>query len=66
MTGVQTCALPILTNLAPEIQETLLFLPKNHRGPDPITETLMRPIAAQVDWSLQKQRFRELLNRVQS
>ena len=34
---------------------TRMFLPKNHRGPDPITETSMRPIAAQVDGSLQKQ-----------
>ena len=55
-----------LTNLAPEIQEALLFLPKNHRGPDPITETAVRPIAAQVDWTLQKQLFGKLVNRAQN
>jgi hypothetical protein len=34
-----------LTNLAPEIQETLLFLPKTFQGPDSITERHMRKIA---------------------
>jgi hypothetical protein len=55
-----------LTNLSPEIQETLLFLPKTYRGRDSITEKLIRPIAAQVDWTTQKNLFRELMNRLQS
>ena len=49
-----------LTNLAPEIQETLLFLPKTFQGPDSITERHMRKIAQAVDWSRPKELFREL------
>ena len=55
-----------LTNLSPEIQETLLFLPKTYRGRDSITEKLIRPVAAQVDWTAQQTLFRELMNRLQS
>ena len=50
-----------LTNLAPEIQETLLFLPNTMAGPDPITERRLRHIAQTVDWSRQKELFRELM-----
>lgn len=46
-----------LNNLAPEIQEALLFLPKTQRGPDPITERKLRSIAKQVDWTSQKALF---------
>jgi hypothetical protein len=49
-----------LTNLAPDIQETLLFLPKTMAGPDPITERQLRLIAQTIDWSRQKELFREL------
>jgi hypothetical protein len=50
-----------LMNLAPEIQETLLFQPKTFQGPDPITERQLRRIAQEVDWSSQKQLFRDLV-----
>jgi len=50
-----------LTNLAPEIQETLLFLPKKFEGPDPITERQLRRIAQTVDWNCQKKLFRDLM-----
>lgn len=50
-----------LANLAPDIQETLLFLPKTITGPDPITERQMRRIAQSVDWSRQKKLFRDLM-----
>ncbi len=43
-----------LSLLAPDIQETILFLPRVERGRDPITERQLRPIAAEPDW--QKQR----------
>jgi DNA invertase Pin-like site-specific DNA recombinase len=52
-----------LTNLAPDIQETLLFLPKTMAGPDPITERRLRSIAQIIDWSMQKELFRELMSR---
>lgn len=50
-----------LMNLAPEIQEALLFLPKSMHGRDRITERQLRPIANTVDWNRQKQLFGDLL-----
>ena len=44
-----------LTRLAPDIQETLLFLPPTTNGRNRITEKMMRPIAAEVDWRGQRQ-----------
>jgi len=42
-----------LLNLAPEIQEELLFLPRTIEGRDPVTERQLRGIVAEVDWSRQ-------------
>ncbi|XHR30376.1 MAG: hypothetical protein ACFUZC_07405 [Chthoniobacteraceae bacterium] len=44
-----------LLNLAPEIQETLLFLRKTPGGHDPISEWDLRGLVAEVDWSKQRQ-----------
>ena len=52
-----------LADLAPEIQEALLFLPKTVAGPDHITEKALRPIARSMDWDRQKQQFAELVAR---
>lgn len=49
-----------LTDLAPEIQEQLLFLPKTVLGPDPITEKALRQIARSVDWDWQRKQFQTL------
>jgi DNA invertase Pin-like site-specific DNA recombinase len=46
-----------LTNLAPEIQETLLFLPRTMSGEDAITERQLRPIVQEVDWDAQRKLF---------
>ena len=43
-----------LLNLAPDIQEELLFLPRFERGRDPVTERELRPIAAVADWRKQR------------
>ncbi len=43
-----------LLNLAPDIQEEVLFLPRMIVGRDPITERDLRPIVALVDWSKQR------------
>ena len=48
-------------NLAPDIQEELLFLPRTERGRDPIREHHIRPIAAIPDWRKQRRVWRELL-----
>lgn len=48
-----------LTLLAPDIQETLLFLPRTTRGRDPIAEPQLRAIAALPDWRKQRRMWRE-------
>ena len=49
-----------LTDLAPCIQEELLFLPKTLAGPDRITEKALRQVARSVDWDWQKKQFEQL------
>lgn len=44
--------------LAPDIQEQILFLPATERGRDAITERQLRPIAATLSWSKQRQFWR--------
>ena len=43
-----------LLQLAPDIQEDILFLPRTFRGRDPIREIMVRPIAAEPDWRKQR------------
>jgi hypothetical protein len=43
-----------LLQLAPDIQEALLFLPRTAKGRDPIRERHLRPIAAELDWRTQR------------
>ena len=43
-----------LLNLAPDIQEAILFLPPVTQGQDPIYERQLRPIMAVLDWKKQK------------
>lgn len=43
-----------LLQLAPEIQEAILFLPRTVKGRDPIREIMVRPIAAEPDWRNQR------------
>ena len=50
-----------LLNLAPDIQEELLFLPRTERGRDPIHLRQLQPIAAIPDWKKQRLHWR-LLN----
>jgi DNA invertase Pin-like site-specific DNA recombinase len=61
VTRTRVCQILKLTNLAPTIQEALLFLPKTLNGPDRITENRLRGIASLVDWEAQIQRFRSHL-----
>lgn len=49
-----------MLHLAPDIQEAILFLPLTQAGHDPIHERHLRPMAAQVDWSLQRQQWEKL------
>ena len=43
-----------LTNLAPEIQEAILFLPRVQSGPDTVKEIKVRRIARVMDWGAQR------------
>jgi hypothetical protein len=50
-----------LLQLAPDIQERLLFLTRNGRCRDPIHLARLRPIVAKLDWGKQRRLWRELL-----
>lgn len=43
-----------LLNLAPDIQEKLLFLTPTVHPRDPVTERDLRPITSEPDWSRQR------------
>lgn len=43
-----------LLNLAPDIQEQILFLPPITRGRDVVSEREIRAIAGELDWSRQR------------
>jgi hypothetical protein len=49
-----------LLNLAPDIQEEILFLPRTEKGVDPVGERDLRPIAAVADWRKQRRMWRSL------
>ena len=44
-----------LLQLAPDIQEAILFLPRTVKGRDPIRERHIRPIATELDWRRQRE-----------
>lgn len=49
-----------LLNLASEIQEEILFLPRVEQGRDPITERDLRQIVAVSDWMIQRRMWDRL------
>jgi hypothetical protein len=49
-----------LLNLAPDIQEALLFLPPTEVGRDQIKEWQVRPIVATAHWQGQRRMWRQL------
>ena len=52
-----------LLNLAPDIQEEILFLPRTLNGRDPITERDLRPITAVPHWNRQRKMWRKLVSK---
>ena len=50
-----------LVNLATDIQEALLFLPRTEHGRDPIHLRLLQPIAMAADWKRQRRMWGELV-----
>ena len=49
-----------LLNLAPDIQEEILFLPRTVKGRDRLREKEVRPIAAVPHWSRQRKMWAKL------
>lgn len=49
-----------LLNLAPDIQEEILFLSRSTKGRDPVGERDLRPIAAVVEWRKQRRLWQRL------
>jgi hypothetical protein len=63
VSGARMSQIVALTNLAPTIQEQLLFLPRTVAGVDRIVEKDLRAIAGVVDWQQQMTLFRDLAQR---
>ncbi|HBV66416.1 MAG TPA: hypothetical protein DEF45_25755 [Rhodopirellula sp.] len=53
-----------LTNLAPEIQEAILFLPRVESGPNTFKEIDVRRIARVMDWDVQRGRWESLFGSI--
>ena len=51
-----------LLQLAPDIQEEILFLPPITSGKDPITERDLRQVVAVPDWKKQRRMWNELVS----
>ena len=49
-----------LLNLAPDLQEALLFLPRTEHGRDVIHVRQLQPIASTIDWRKQRRLWAEL------
>jgi hypothetical protein len=49
-----------LLDLAPDLQEQILHLRRTATGRDPITERVLRDIAAEPEWGRQRQRWRKV------
>ncbi|MBL8816526.1 MAG: hypothetical protein JNL58_10890 [Planctomyces sp.] len=50
-----------LLHLAPDIQETILFLPRTIKGDDSIHEKMLRPITAEVSWAKQREMWKSII-----
>jgi hypothetical protein len=51
-----------LRMLAPDIQETILFLPRVESGHDPICLRPLQSIAGELEWSKQRRLWKRLLS----
>ena len=49
-----------LLNLAPDIQEEILFLPRTFTGRDAVTENDLRTIASEAVWENQRRLWKEM------
>jgi len=63
VTRARVCQIMNLVNLAPDIQEALLFLPPTTRGRDRIILADLQPIASMLDWRRQRLLWKHLAPR---
>jgi hypothetical protein len=61
VTRARVCQIMNLLQLAPDLQEALLFPPLTPRGRDPILLADLMPLAATFDWRKQRRLWRQLL-----
>jgi hypothetical protein len=54
-----------LLNLAPDLQEQILFLPRTERGRDIVKETDIRVLAATLNWRKQRRPWAALQRRIE-
>jgi len=54
VTRARVCQILNLVNLAPDIQEALLFLPRTTRGRDRLILADLQPLASTLDWRRQR------------
>ena len=52
-----------LLNLAPDIQEELLYLPEVIQGKATIHERLLRPLTTELDWRVQRRMWGRIRKR---
>lgn len=50
-----------LNHLAPDVQEQLLHLPAAERGRERIHERVLRPVVAEMNWSVQRVMWNEII-----
>jgi hypothetical protein len=55
-----------LLNLAPEIQEEILFWPKIEEGREPVSERALRRLPGVISWSDQLETWNQLRGRLPS
>ena len=60
VTRARVCQIMNLVNLAPDLQEALLFLPRTERGRDRVILADLQPIAAAPDWRKQRRLWARL------
>ncbi len=52
-----------LLQIAPDIQEAVLHLPRTESGRDAVTERDLRPIAGMVSWNRQRRKWKQIQSR---
>ncbi len=63
VSGTRITQILNLLNLAPDIQERLLWLPPLVKGREVISEKALRRLAGESHWERQRERFDQLLSR---